>query len=89
MLCSEVAFLKEGRLAARGSIAELQRRLGLGDHLSLVFNSDPAALEYAGCPAYWLPGFRTPGWTWCWTGLKSAWRRSWRPSPTVVGNWPR
>lgn len=50
MLCSEVAFLKEGQLAARGSIAELQRRLGLGDHLSLVFREAPAALEYARLP---------------------------------------
>ena len=33
MLCSEVAFLKEATLAARGSIPELQGRLGLGDHL--------------------------------------------------------
>jgi ABC-2 type transport system ATP-binding protein len=50
MLCSEVAFLKEGRPAARGSIPELQRRLGLGDHLSLVFADRPAALDYAGLP---------------------------------------
>jgi len=50
MLCSEVAFLKEGRLAARGSLPELQRRLGLGDHLSLVFRDSPAALEYARLP---------------------------------------
>jgi ABC-2 type transport system ATP-binding protein len=50
MLCSEVAFLKEGRLAARGRIAELQQRLGLGDHLSLVFRGAPAALDYARLP---------------------------------------
>ncbi|HEY9074479.1 MAG TPA: ABC transporter ATP-binding protein [Desulfobaccales bacterium] len=50
MLCSEVGFLKEGRLAARGSITELQRRLGLGDHLSLVFKDSPAALDYAALP---------------------------------------
>ena len=50
MLCSEVAFLKDGGLAARGSIAELQRRLGLGDHLSLTFQGAPAALEYARLP---------------------------------------
>ncbi len=47
MLCSEVAFLKEGRLAARGSIPELQRRLGLGDHLSLSFRDSPPPLEFA------------------------------------------
>ena len=50
MLCSEVAFLKEGRLAARGSIPELQRRLGLGDHLSLIFRESPPSLEYAQLP---------------------------------------
>jgi len=50
MLCSEVAFLKEGRLAARGSIPELQRRLGLGDHLSLSFRDSPPSLEYAQLP---------------------------------------
>ncbi|MCX5888668.1 MAG: ABC transporter ATP-binding protein [Deltaproteobacteria bacterium] len=50
MLCSEVGFLKEGRLAARGSIPDLQRRLGLGDHLSLVFRDSPAPLEYGRLP---------------------------------------
>ncbi len=50
MLCSEVGFLKEGRLAARGTISELQRRLGLGDHLSLVFRDSPAPLEYSRLP---------------------------------------
>ena len=50
MLCSEVAFLKEGRLAARGSISQLQRRLGLGDHLSLIFRDSPPPLEYANLP---------------------------------------
>jgi ABC-type multidrug transport system ATPase subunit len=45
-----VAFLKDGRLAARGSIPELQRRLGLGDHLSLIFRESPPALEYAQLP---------------------------------------
>ena len=49
MLCSEVAFLKEGRLTARGSIPDLQRRLGLGDHLSLIFQDSPGA-----------PGLRPP-----------------------------
>ncbi len=50
MLCSEVAFLKEGRLAARGSIPELQRRLGLGDHLSLSFRDSPPPLEFGNLP---------------------------------------
>ena len=50
MLCSEVGFLKGGRLAARGSIPELQRRLGLGDHLSLSFRDSPPLLEYAALP---------------------------------------
>ena len=50
MLCGEVAFLKEGRLLARGTIPELQERLGLGDHLSLFFRDAPAALDYAQLP---------------------------------------
>ncbi len=50
MLCSEVGFLKGGRLAARGTIPELQRRLGLGDHLSLIFRDSPAPLEYGQLP---------------------------------------
>lgn len=50
MLCGEVAFLKEGRLLARGTIPELQERLGLGDHLSLFFRDAPAALDYGRLP---------------------------------------
>jgi ABC-2 type transport system ATP-binding protein len=49
-LCSEVAFLKEGRLLARGALPELQRRLGLGDRLSLIFQDGPAALDYGRLP---------------------------------------
>ena len=50
MLCGEVAFLKEGRLLARGRIAELQQRLGLGDHISLIFSDSPAPLDYGRLP---------------------------------------
>jgi ABC-2 type transport system ATP-binding protein len=50
MLCSEVAFLKEGTLVARGRIADLQARLGLGDRLSLIFHDSPAALDYGRLP---------------------------------------
>jgi ABC-2 type transport system ATP-binding protein len=50
MLCSEVSFLKEGRLLARGRIPDLQRRLGLGDRLRLVFEDSPAPLEYGRLP---------------------------------------
>ncbi len=50
MLCSEVAFLKDGALAARGRIADLQARLGLGDHLSLIFEDSPASLDYGRLP---------------------------------------
>jgi len=50
MLCGEVAFLKEGRLLARGTMPQLQERLGLGDHLSLVFRDGPAALDYGRLP---------------------------------------
>jgi ABC-2 type transport system ATP-binding protein len=50
MLCTEVAFLKEGRLITGGRIQELQKRLGLGDHLSLNFQDSPAPLDYARLP---------------------------------------
>jgi ABC-2 type transport system ATP-binding protein len=50
MLCTEVAFLKEGRLISEGRIPDLQRRLGLGDHLGLVFQDSPAALDYGRLP---------------------------------------
>ena len=50
MLCSEVAFLKEGRLISKGRIPELQQSLGLGDHLSLVFQASPAPLDYGRLP---------------------------------------
>jgi ABC-2 type transport system ATP-binding protein len=50
MLCGEVAFLKEGRLLSRGRIADLQQRLGLGDHLRLVFTASPAPLAYEKLP---------------------------------------
>jgi ABC-2 type transport system ATP-binding protein len=50
MLCGEVAFLKEGRLVSRGRIPDLQQRLGLGDHLRLVFEDRPAPLEYGKLP---------------------------------------
>ncbi len=50
MLCHEVAFLKEGRLLARGGIPDLQRRLNLGDHLSLIFQDSPAVLDYGRLP---------------------------------------
>jgi ABC-2 type transport system ATP-binding protein len=50
MLCSEVAFLKEGQLISGGRIPELQRQLGLGDHLSLIFQDSPAPLDYGRLP---------------------------------------
>lgn len=50
MLCSEVSFLKDGRLLAHGRIADLQARLGLGDRLSLVFRDNPAPLDYGRLP---------------------------------------
>jgi ABC-2 type transport system ATP-binding protein len=49
-LCTEVAFLKQGRLVTGGRIPELQKRLGLGDHLSLKFQDAPAPLDYASLP---------------------------------------
>ena len=50
MLCTEVAFLKEGRLISEGRLPDLQRRLGLGDHLSLIFQDSPAPLDYGRLP---------------------------------------
>jgi ABC-2 type transport system ATP-binding protein len=50
MLCTEVAFLKQGRLVTGGAIPELQKRLGLGDHLSLIFQDSPAPLDYGRLP---------------------------------------
>jgi ABC-2 type transport system ATP-binding protein len=50
MLCTEVAFLKSGQLISEGRIPELQRRLGLGDHLSLFFQDSPAPLDYGRLP---------------------------------------
>ncbi len=50
LLCHEVAFLKGGVLAARGTIPELQARLGLGDRVSLVFAGPPPGLDYARLP---------------------------------------
>lgn len=49
-LCHEVAFLKEGQLLARGRISELQRRLGLGDHVSLIFQDGLPPLEFERLP---------------------------------------
>ncbi|MCK9376795.1 MAG: ABC transporter ATP-binding protein [Syntrophobacterales bacterium] len=49
-LCTEVAFLKEGRLVSEGRIPELQQRLGLGDHLSLIFAASPPPLDYGRLP---------------------------------------
>jgi ABC-2 type transport system ATP-binding protein len=50
MLCSQVAFLKGGRLAATGSIPELQARLGLGDHLALTYASGVPPLDFHRLP---------------------------------------
>jgi ABC-2 type transport system ATP-binding protein len=50
MLCSEVTFLKNGRLLATGSIPELQARLGLGDRLSLTFKNGAPPLDYQRLP---------------------------------------
>jgi ABC-2 type transport system ATP-binding protein len=50
MLCGEVAFLKEGRLLARGTMPQLQERLGLGDRLSLFFRDGVPDLDFARLP---------------------------------------
>ena len=49
-LCSEVAFLKGGRLAATGTIPDLQARLGLGDHLSLTFKGGVPSVDFQRLP---------------------------------------
>lgn len=50
MLCSEVTFLKGGRLLATGSIPDLQARLGLGDHLVLTYKNGVPGLDYQRLP---------------------------------------
>ena len=50
LLCGEVAFLKGGGLVARGTMPQLQERLGLGDRLSLFFQDGPAPLDYGLLP---------------------------------------
>jgi ABC-2 type transport system ATP-binding protein len=50
MLCTEVAFLTGGQLISEGRIPDLQRRLGLGDHLGLIFQDSPALLDYGRLP---------------------------------------
>ena len=49
-LCSEVAFLKGGKLAATGTIPDLQARLGLGDHLSLTFKNGVPPVDFQRLP---------------------------------------
>ena len=62
MLCTEVAFLKGGRLISKGRIPELQKRLGLGDHLGLIFQNSPAPLDYDRLPGVLPPhGAGLPG----------------------------
>ena len=50
MLCSEVAFLKNGRIAATGAIPDLQARLGLGDHLSLTYKNGAPPVDFQRLP---------------------------------------
>ena len=87
MLCSEVAFLKEGRLVARGRIADLQRRLNLGDHLRLIFADIPAPLEYGRLPGVLAFTVQSSRWTWCWITPRSDWRPLWRPWRTPAASW--
>jgi ABC-2 type transport system ATP-binding protein len=50
MLCSAVAFLKNGRIAATGAIPDLQARLGLGDHLSLTYTNGAPSVDFQRLP---------------------------------------
>jgi ABC-2 type transport system ATP-binding protein len=61
MLCGEVGFLKSGRLLARGRIPELQRRLGLGDRLSIRFQDGIPDLDYARLPGVLAHQLRPDG----------------------------
>ncbi|MFP3867213.1 MAG: ABC transporter ATP-binding protein [Desulfobacteraceae bacterium] len=49
-LCDEVAFLQAGRILARGTIPNLQARLGMGDQLILTFDKTPGLLDYSRFP---------------------------------------
>jgi|UniRef100_A0A7V6A2Q8 ABC-2 type transport system ATP-binding protein len=50
MLCTEVGFLKGGRLLATGSISDLQTRLGLGDHVILTFKNGAPPIDFQRLP---------------------------------------
>lgn len=57
MLCREVAFLKEGRMVATGTIPELQARLRLGDRVSLTYKNGVPPLNFQDLPGVlsWEP----------------------------------
>lgn len=50
MLCHEVAFLKDGRMLAIGSIPDLQARLRLGDRVSLTYKNGVPPLNFQELP---------------------------------------
>ena len=82
MLCGEVAFLKEGRLVGRGRIPDLQQRLGLGDHLSLVFQDRPAPLDYGRLPGVLSHTVQDSRVDLVLDRAETACRPSWRPCPS-------
>ena len=43
-LCDEIAFIKDGRILARGSADDLKRRIGVGDVIALRLDRDVAAI---------------------------------------------
>lgn len=49
-LCHEVAFLRQGQIVAQGPVAELQKKLALGDRLVLTFANSLPEMPWSGLP---------------------------------------
>lgn len=49
-LCHEVAFLRQGQIVAQGPVAELQKKLALGDRLFLTFANFLPEMPWSGLP---------------------------------------
>jgi ABC-2 type transport system ATP-binding protein len=62
-LCDEVAFIKEGRILARGTADDLKRQIGLGDVIALRL--EPAAPAWLAQAPGVLRCATTDGWTEC------------------------
>src|SRR3989442_2966280 len=62
-LCDEIAFIKEGRILARGTPGELKRRIRLGDVIALKL--DPHAVPWLAEAPGVLPCAAVDGWVEC------------------------